>query len=313
MNIPSNATPESLGSQRVAPAAISATRPIYWSIRREFWENRYLYVAPLAVASVFLFAYLISVIHTPGQLGALLTLDSASAHHSSEGLLSPFDIAAALMMGAAILMSVFYCTEALHSERRDRSILFWKSLPVSDTTTVLAKASIPLLILPVFVSLVTVVMQFAMLLLSSAVLLATGGNVGALWAHVPVLQMSLLTAYHLLTAHALWPAPVYCYLLLVSGWARRATFLWAALPVVALAGLEKIAFNSWHFANLVAGRFIGATAPAASTTPDVLPSDPMTHITPDAFLASPGLWIGLIIAAAFLAAAVRLRRSQGPI
>jgi len=313
MNIPSNATPESLGSQRAAPAAISATRPIYWSIRREFWENRYLYVAPLAVASVFLFAYLISIIHTPGQLGALLTLDSASAHHSSEGLLSPFDIAAALMMGAAILMSVFYCTEALHSERRDRSILFWKSLPVSDATTVLAKASIPLLILPVFVSLVTVVMQFAMLLLSSVVLLASGGNAGALWAHVPVLQMSLLTAYHLLTVHALWPAPVYCYLLLFSGWARRATFLWAALPVVALAGLEKIAFNSWHFANLVAGRFIGATAPASSTTPDVLPSDPMTHITPDAFLTSPGLWIGLIIAVAFLAAAVRLRRSQGPI
>jgi ABC-2 type transport system permease protein len=314
MNTPSNATPESLGSQRVAPAAMSATRPIYWSIRREFWENRYLYIAPLAVASVFLFANLISVIHTPGQLGALLTLDSASeAHHTSEGIPSPFDIAAALMMGTAILMSVFYCAEALHNERRDRSILFWKSLPVSDATTVLAKASIPLLILPVFVSLVTAVMQFGMLLLSSVVLLATGGNSRALWAHVPVLQMSLLTLYHLLTAHALWPAPVYCYLLLVSGWARRATFLWAALPVVALAGLEKIAFNSCHFANLVGGRFIGSTASAASTAPDVLPSNPMTHITPDAFLVSPGLWIGLIIAAAFLAAAVRLRRSQGPI
>ena len=41
--------------------------------------------------------------------------------------------------------------------------------------------------------------------------------------------------------------------------------------------------------------------------------DPMTHLTPGNFLSSPGLWIGLAIAAAFLAAAVRLRRYREPI
>jgi hypothetical protein len=41
--------------------------------------------------------------------------------------------------------------------------------------------------------------------------------------------------------------------------------------------------------------------------------DPMTHITAGRFLSTPGLWIGLVIAAGFLAAAVRLRRYQGPI
>src|SRR5437868_9876698 len=155
MNTQSNAVPDSpLDLQPSAPAVSAATRPIYWSIRREFWENRYLYIAPLAVAAVFLFGYLISVIHSPGQLRALVALDSA--HHHLSG---PFDISAALLMGTAILMSVFYCAEALHSERRDRSILFWKSLPVSDVTTVLVKASIPLLILPVLVSAVTAVMN----------------------------------------------------------------------------------------------------------------------------------------------------------
>jgi ABC-2 type transport system permease protein len=311
MNIQTNALPEPpLDSQRIAPTVMSATRPIYWSLRREFWENRYLYIAPLAAAAVFLFGYLISVIHSPGYLRALMALHSA---HDHDEVFGSFDTSAALMMGIAILLSVFYCAEALHGERRDRSILFWKSLPVSDATTVLVKASIPLLILPVLVSAITAVMQFCMLLLSSVVLLATGGDVAALWTHVPILQMSLLTLYHLLTAHALWPAPLYCYLLLVSGWARRATFLWAALPIVAIGGLEKIAFNSWHFANLVGERFIGATAPAASSSPDVLPTNPMTHITPASFLASPGLWIGLIIAAGFLFAAIRLRRYQGPI
>jgi ABC-2 type transport system permease protein len=216
-------------------------------------------------------------------------------------------------MGTAFLMSLFYCADALHGERRDRSILFWKSLPVSDATTVLVKASIPLLILPVLVSAITAAMYFFMLLLSSAVLLGTGGNITTLWAHLPILRMSLLTLYHLLTAHALWPAPVYCWLLLVSGWARRATFLWAALPIIAIGGLEKIAFNTTHFVALVGSRFIGSTATIASTSPDIFPTNPMTHITPAAFLAAPGLWIGLAVAAAFLAAAVRLRRSQGPI
>jgi ABC-2 type transport system permease protein len=309
MSTPSNTVPQSLAANGTAPAVLSATRPIYWSLRREFWENRYLYIAPLAVAAVFLFGFLISAIHSPGLLRALV-LDSAHAHEEISG---PFDLSAALMMGTAILMSIFYCGEALHGERRDRSILFWKSLPVSDVTVVLVKASIPLLILPVLVSAVTAVMQLLMLLLSSAVLVATGGNVATLWAQLPILQMSLLTLYHLLTAHALWPAPVYCWLLLVSGWARRATFLWAALPIVAIGGLEKIAFNTSHFAAMVGARFIGATATMASTSPDVFPSNPMTHITPTAFLAAPGLWIGLAVAAAFLAAAVRLRRYQGPI
>jgi ABC-2 type transport system permease protein len=253
---------------------------------------------------------LISAIHSPGQLRALLTLDSKHHHEEISG---PFDIAAALMMGAAILMSVFYCSDALYGERRDRSILFWKSLPVSDITTVLVKASVPLLIIPVLVSAITAAMQFLMLLLSSAVVLATGGEVATLWAHLPILQMSLLMFYHVLTAHALWPAPVYCWLVLVSGWARRAPLLWAALPVLAIGGLEKIAFNTTHFATVVGDHLIGSTAPIASTSPDVFPTNPMTHISPVAFLASPGLWMGLAVAAIFLAAAIRLRRYQGPI
>ena len=306
MSTPSNAMPDSLGSQRVAPAATFATRPIYWSIRREFWENRYLYVAPLAVSAVFLFGYLISALHTPAYLRTLL---DSSNHHDISG---PFDIAAALMMGTSILMSIYYCSEALHSERRDRSILFWKSMPVSDFTSVLVKASIPLLILPLLVSIITLAMQFLMLLLSSVVLVATGGNVAALWAHFPIVEMSLLMLYHVLTAHALWPAPVYCWLLLVSGWARRASLLWAALPIVAIGGLEKLAFNTTYFASLVGNRLMGATAPVSSTD-SVFPTNPMTHITPGEFLVSPGLWIGFAVAALFLAAAIRMRRYREPL
>jgi ABC-2 type transport system permease protein len=201
----------------------------------------------------------------------------------------------------------------LYGERRDRSILFWKSLPVSDLITVLAKASIPLIVVPLLMFAITVATQLTMLLLSSAVLSVSGPHPATLWTQLPFLQMSWLLLYHLLTAHALWPAPVYCWLILVSGWARRAPLLWATIPLLAIGGVEKIVFNTWHFAAIVGGHFIGAAPIMTHTGPDMFPTDPMTHITPGAFLGSPGLWIGLIIAAAFLTVAVRLRRYREPI
>jgi ABC-2 type transport system permease protein len=320
MNTPSNAVPESHDShinnshvndaQAIAPAVLSAARPLYWSIRRELWENRYVYVAPLAVAAVFLVGHLIGTIHLPAQMRQLSGVDPEKYR---EAILEPYNIAAGFMMGAYILVTLFYCADALHSERHDRSILFWKSLPVSDLTTVLAKASIPFIMLPLLTFAITLVLQFLILLLSSAVLLASGLSVGSLWTHLPLFQMSLLMLYHVVTSHALWPAPVYSWLLLVSGWARRATFLWAALPVLAIAGVEGIAFHTHHFVTLVGHRLIGDAQQINYTSPDMFPTDPMTHITPAPFLLSPGLWFGLLLAAVFLAAAVRLRRYRGPL
>lgn len=311
MNTPSNAMHESSpNSQAIGPAVMSATRPLYWSVRRELSENRSLYLAPLVVAGTALLGFLISMNHLPQWMNSLLSLHS---EHQRQSIAQPYDTSSALMMGTMILVAVFYCADGLYGERRDRSILFWKSLPVSDLTTVLSKASIPFVVLPLLVFAVTVAMQFLMLLLSSAVLLAKGMSVAPLWTQLSVIQMWLLLLYHLFTAHALWPAPVYCWILLISGWARRATLLWAALPIVAIAGVERLVFQTSHFAALVGNRFIGSAAAAALPTPDTFPTDPMTHITPGGFLTSPGLWIGLVIAAAFLAAAVRLRRHQGPI
>jgi ABC-2 type transport system permease protein len=307
MNTQSSAMTESADeSQSVAPTAIPATQVFVWSIRRELWENRSIYIAPLAVGAVILFGFSISSIL--GIWQKQLRLDLA---HGSEAIAMPYDMAAGLMMLTSILVSVFYCFDALHGERRDRSILFWKSLPVSDLTTVLAKASIPLVVLPLLVFAIIFAVQWIMLLVSSALLLVSGQSVAAFWTKLSFFRMSLLLLYHLLTAHAIWPFPVYCWLLLVSGWARRATFLWAALPLVAISGVEQIVFHTWHFARLVGGRLIGDTQTIAMG--DMFPTGPMVHITPGRFLSSPGLWIGFAIAAAFLAAAVRLRRYQGPI
>ncbi len=304
MNTQSNAVPESpLGTQGIAPAGMSETRPMYWSVRRELWENRSIYIAPLAVAAVTVFGFLIATI---GR--AMSTTDLAQRRAVLE---EPYTFAMFLIMGAAFVVGIFYSLDALHGERRDRSILFWKSLPVSDLTTVLSKASVPLVILPLFSFALTVATQLIMLLLGSTVLLASGLSAAPLWTRVPLFQMWMMLLYHMVAVHMIWYAPIYCWMLLVSAWTRRAAFLWAILPPLAIGIVEKLAFNTKHFASMMQYRFSGS--PEAVGMPGSLKIDPMTHLTPGHFLSSPGMWAGLIVAAIFLAVTVRLRRYQGPI
>ena len=304
MNTEVKAMEEPFLEKQAAATTMPASRVFYWSVRRELWENRSIYMAPMAVAAVVLLAFSFSsVLGIWEQLRRLVP----SQHQM------PYDMAAGFLMLTGIMVSVFYCLDALQSERHDRSILFWKSLPVSDVTTVLAKASIPLVVVPLLTFAITVVMQWSMLLVSSAVLLVSGDSVSVLWRNTPIASMWALLLYHLVTAHAIWPFPIYCWLLLVSGWARRATFLWAVLPLVAIAGVEGIVFRTSHFAATIGRRFIG-DAPAMKMTPGGMGLDPLTtHVTVARFVTSPGFWIGLAASAIFLAAAVRLRRSQGPI
>ena len=308
MNTGANVLPDPRVRSPVgAPTAIPATQQFYWALRREFWESRSIYLAPLAVAALFLVGFLISLVHLPREMRALPGLDPDKQRGT---LIQPYDMAAALLMGTFILVAMFYCIEALQRERRDRSILFWKSLPVSDLTTVLAKASIPLVILPLLTFGIGITMQWIMLLLSSVVLMWSGLSSATLWKQLPEFQMTLL--YHLLTVHVLWYAPIYAWMLLVSGWARRASFLWASLPLLAIGVVEKIAFNTTHFAALIRYRFSGPEN-FDMTEPGRFVMDPMMHLALGRFLATPGLWSGLVVAVIFLAAALRLRSYQGPI
>src|SRR5206468_10746510 len=94
------------------------------------------------------------------------SLDQAQQHHI---FATRYELAGALIMGTALIVGIFYCLDALYGERRDRSILFWKSLPVSDVMAVLSKLAIPIVILPLLSFAVTVATQFFMLLLSTVI------------------------------------------------------------------------------------------------------------------------------------------------
>jgi len=168
------------------------------------------------------------------------------------------------------------------------------------------------LVMPLLMFAVTVVTQAVMLLLSSVVMLARGQNVAALWTHLRLFQMSLGLLFHLVAIHGFWYAPIYCWLLLVSAFARRAPFLWVVLPPLAIGVVEKIAFNTSHFGAFLAHRFFGGPAEDAPFVGDSMTMDALTWVDVGRFLADPGLWTGLLAAAAFLALAVWLRRSREP-
>ncbi len=310
MSTQANAMPESVGSSRVARDVLRPTRPFYWSVRRELIENRSIYLAPLLVAGVFLLAFLFTMRHHVREAA----MNSAQYRAA---MVLPYDVSAGMMMLLVILVSVFYCLDALHGERRERSILFWKSMPVSDLTTVLAKATIPIVVIPLIATAVAIALQAIMLVLSIVVLMASGLSVARFWSELAPLQMWPLLLYHIMTVHALWPAPIYAWMILVSGWARRAVLLWAALPALVIAALEALLFRTFHFASWLGERLIGASADASHSAPgaavDIFPTNPMTHITPFHLVMSSGFWGGALITIIFLAAAVRLRRYRGPV
>src|SRR5205807_4447238 len=181
--------------------------------------NRSIYVAPLIVAAIEIIGFAISAVGLPARRRAVLLLDPARQRHAIE---QPYDAAAGMMMLTILIVGVFYCLDALHAERRERSILFWKSLPVSDLTTVLSKVSVPLVVLPLVSFAIIVVTQFIMLLISTAALLPSG-LAATTWANFNLFQQSLVLLYGLV-AIALWHAPIYGWALLISGWVRRATF-----------------------------------------------------------------------------------------
>jgi ABC-2 type transport system permease protein len=285
-------------------------RPYLQSVRRELWENRFLVIAPLAVALLVLAAYLIGTLHLAQIMMMHTQNHDGSTAAPPAGL--PYSIGEGSVLFTGIVSGIFYCLGALYNDRRDRSILFWKSLPVSDLTTVASKASIPLLILPAIIFVITLLMQLVMLGMSGVYAMTHASLVPDFWVQWPFFRMSVILMYCLATL-ALWHAPIYGWLLMVSAWAKRVPFLWAVLPPLALCIFEKIAFDSSSLCGMVLNRLAG-WYPAAfnSFSQNGIP-DQFSDLAPRQFFEQPSLWTGLAVTLVFLAAAVRLRRLRGPL
>jgi ABC-2 type transport system permease protein len=310
----------------VASAALAThVKPFYWSLRRELWENRSIYLAPLAVAVIVLISAFIGLLRASGSFPFHALVDVPPGQFRIAGLAMYFSIAGILAVTAAIV-GWFYCLDALSGERRERSILFWRSLPVSDVTTVLSKVLVGMGLVPLVALIVGLALFIVLLLIASIVLMVNGGGGGQLLANA-ALGESLFVHIYAAVAAILWGAPLYAWAIFVSSWARRATFLWALMVPAAIALAEGLAFGTKHFVALISSRFesgfryafvesaqvMQSPENSAKFDPSRFPESLISLMDPARFLSQPGLWIGLVVAAAFIAAAIWMRRYREPL
>ena len=308
MTSPSDAIDEPVVAPQDAAATFSRKRLFYWSVRRELWENRSVYLAPLVMAGFGLVGVLLSTITLPHYLRAI-----ADGTAKAGKLMGPYSFLAFSVMLIGFFVAAFYSLGALHGERRDRSILFWKSLPVSDLVTVLSKAAIPMAVVPVVTFAIIFAAQSFVALWSTLVSLVNGISPTVLWSHLDLTTMWVVLPYGLIV-NALWQAPVFAWFILVSGWARRTPILWAVGPFAAPALVEAGAHRTSHIGQFIGERVFGGFAEAYSIKGDG--GDTIHYISqlnPARTFSLPDLWLGLAAAAAMLTAAVWLRRRREPI
>jgi ABC-2 type transport system permease protein len=298
-------------------------RPFFWSVRRELWEHRSIYMVPAAVGVVVIASVLTAVLRG-SRMGwglALFTRTGAGAGEylyasdAASGTLFPLLNGTAAITFAGLLTGFFYCLGALNGERRDRSVLFWKSLPVSNATTVASKVFVAMAVLPACVFAAIVITHLAVLAILAASLAVQGQGLDSL-KDLPLLRGWLLLAWAAV-ASSLWWAPLYGWALLVSAWAKRLTLVWAVLPPVGLAVFERVAFGAQRVAAIIYFRLNGGLALTFEYPVPVRPPADghvrLPDVDPAGFLTSSGLWIGLGFAALCVAGAVWLRRRAEPV
>lgn len=262
-------------------------------VRREFWEHKSLWMAPLVGAALLLCGALFGKFNiAPLPMRAQIPMSAGQAVYGSVVL-------CALFIGAITSFAMFtYLLDCLHAERKDRSILFWKSLPVSDRSTVLTKLAVAMLIVPLGAWLLSLVTH----LLSAGIMAVVHVDYGGMtaqrfissWfnAHVRVLTLMLLAV--------LWYAPVATYLMLASVLARRTPLMMAMLPLLLPVMVEQLFFGTHQVAAFLSRRFF----PAELVVQAVLRPGGSVQ----GWVAAPGMWLGLVAAAGMLYIVIRLRR-----
>jgi ABC-2 type transport system permease protein len=318
-----------------------------WLLRREFWEHKGAFFwAPAVVALVMLvfitggIAWGIATGHMSGVVinGNHAYSASDIAFGMSREVKAKIAAGAAThyLAGAAPLFMVlpvvvfFYCLAALYDDRRDRSILFWKSLPVSDRMTVLSKVITAVCVAPVVTIAIGTAVSLLMLLVGAAVSAFNGVNLFAALFTSPNLYLAPLYLVGLVPVYIMWAIPTVGWLLMVSSWARSKVFLWAVgTPLIVVVLLkwfnyliasfsDTVIDTHWFVQNVIArglgGLIPGVWLPFSIDDPRLLGSQEhgldLTALFTQSWLslATPGVWGGVLAGVLMIVAAIRLRR-----
>ena len=286
-----------------------------WLVRREFWENRAIWLIPAALGALLILAALFGGYRVVGAVD-LSTVRSVVQAGALDGMI----VIVATFFVVMAIYSTWYLLDCLYADRKDRSILFWKSMPISDSVTVASKLGIALILIPLcyfaFADLTTLLMAFI-------ISVRGGASIGSsLWRGDLWLEIQALWLYLIVTT-AIWYLPVAGWLLLVSAWAKRAVILWSILPPLALVLAERMFLGSHVIAGQLAARLglLGYASHAFQYTPGAenwvmteighdtitTPVSVYRFLNAGGFLSSPETWIGAAAGALLIAAAIQLR------
>jgi ABC-2 type transport system permease protein len=295
-------------------------------LKREYWEHKGAIIKTPAVMAAILAALFIIGALTDGfitvnagdnerrSFGSLLLMAADKFEQMPEGARDEFVKMALLgpvmlFGGVMLVISLFFALGSLYDERKDRSILFWKSLPVSDTATVLSKFVAVTLLVPL--SYFAVITLFQLFMLISATVGAWfSGNTGlTFWISANLFSVVFNSLLSLIVA-SLWLSPVWGWMMLASAWAKKVAFLWAALPIAMITAAEGYLFHSTKFIEVAAYRVAHGFAIANSNLHLASGGDlfDINVMTWSKALGNSELYIGFLVAAVFLGAAVYTRR-----
>ena len=295
----------------------------FWLIRREIWEHKAIWVAPLIVLACLVVATLTGNVH----LGPIGTMDTGTAlgalpqEKQVQLLLIVYAGLAFVMDWVLGIVAFFYALDSLYADRRDRSVLFWKSLPLSDAETVLSKFAVAAVVIPVIALVASVLAQLVIAAGGSVKLAMAGQAAGIMWHPQAIVGGIVAAAVWCFTA-ILWFAPVIGYLMLASAWAPRGPFLWAVLPPAALYLLERVLLYTNHVGDFIKERLFDLlrlvrperAADLEAATDEQVRGQVLKLSELDLlgslrdFYTSPDLWLGVVAAAALIAAATWVRR-----
>jgi len=290
-------------------------------VKREIWEHRSIYTAPAVLAVV------ISLLTLTGQVSvsafgdvvdlAVVGASNVDVAHRRAMLTGVFSVVTSIFAFGAWIVMVFYSLDTLYSERKDRSILFWRSLPITDAETVLSKLLVAIVVIPGAFLVTAYATHLIMLVLSSLWVLAEGGNAGHLiWGPAPILDNWLASAI-VAFAMTLWLSPFIGWFLFVSAFAKRSPLLIAFLPIFVLPMLEKLLVKTELFWDAI---FVRTFEPPLSnidfstmSRDNILPLDEqsislLATIDMGKFFSSPSLWAGLVVCGLLTFGAVYVRR-----
>lgn len=315
---------------------------IKWLLKREFWENKGgFFWAPIIAGGVFVLLNIMAIAISSAAASrsnieiGMVKLDGVLKNMSPEALeqvAAGIDLTLLLITGlvgvVTAIVVFFYCLGALYDDRKDRSVLFWKSLPISDRDTVLSKVLSALLVAPLVGTAAGLLTAIATLLVVAVFFAFHGQNMFSIlfFNASPLRVISLNLA--IMPVAMLWALPTVGWLMLCSAWARNKPFLWAVgIPVgtgimVSWFDLmETLAVpDTWFWSNVVA-RALFSIFPGAWFSGGFEQLGKMEDVSSPAelaelfnigtvlqSLANPHLWIGAAIGIAMLVLATRLRR-----